>query len=90
MIIYEVTTEFDSVVTQFYKKSNHPTPEYLNMSLEEFAENYPAINAQKKEAYKDRKPQVYSWVHSWYVDELQERIVKLTAEGKLEEIKIYY
>jgi hypothetical protein len=86
MIIYEVTSEIDRDV-EMYKKSEIPSPEYLEMTLEEFSQIYPKISQHRKALDDLKTPKVFSWIHSWYIDELQERLVKLTAEGNLEGIK---
>jgi len=57
-------------------------PEYFEMSREEFAEFY---KSEVKRREQSRLP--LNWVYSWYVDELQEKIVELAIVGNLEGIK---
>lgn len=85
MIIYEVTKEFDETVG-FYKKAALPNEAYRHMSLDDFSQNYAQITTDRPiDLAQKSKP--FSWIHSWFIDELQERIVKLVTEGNLERIK---
>ena len=74
MIVYENNKDGTRNKTCF--------PEYLEMSREEFTEVY---KNEVKRREKSKLP--LNWVHSWYVDELQERIVGLAVAGNLEDIK---
>lgn len=85
MIIYEVTKEFDETAG-LYKKAELPNEAYRHMSLDEFSQSYPQITTDRP-IDPSQKPKPFSWIHSWFIDELQEGIVKLATEGNLEGIK---